>query len=198
MTDDAGRESMERVLASIARCCEKFDGDASREMQDVEAIRAYVATLVSAAAERDELKARCEKAELRTLALYTPLWEHGYDCHDYEAQAIVGEALQAERERDELRAEVDDLQARFDRITDACGRWGWERCTTERELIEQVDAILASLASAERVVEGTRALIAEIDGEDGIDDSDWPGLDSARTALSAHATATASGEKADG
>ena len=43
----------------------------------------------------------------------------------------------------ELESKLADLEKRNQNITDAMTRWGWSHCTTEKELIEQIDFILA-------------------------------------------------------
>ena len=55
-------------------------------------------------------------------------------------EASVGELMNYGRE---LLAERDKLQAAFDRLTDWMTTKGWFHCTTELELMEQVDWIAA-------------------------------------------------------
>ncbi|MCP4256848.1 MAG: hypothetical protein GY774_04875 [Planctomycetes bacterium] len=35
--------------------------------------------------------------------------------------------------------DLEHLEKRFQRITEALERWGWQHCTTEKELIKQID-----------------------------------------------------------
>ena len=56
-----------------------------------------------------------------------------------------------ESELSALQGELASLEKRNQNITDAMNRWGWSHCTTEKELIEQIDFILGELAEREWV-----------------------------------------------
>ena len=40
---------------------------------------------------------------------------------------------------------ITEHDERWQRLTDACTRWDWGHCTTEIELIEQIDFVLATI-----------------------------------------------------
>ena len=62
-----------------------------------------------------------------------------------------------------LQGELASLEKRNQNITDAMNRWGWSHCTTEKELIEQIDFILGELAERESELLDADYLVGVID-----------------------------------
>jgi len=111
---------------------------------------------------------RASKAELRTLSLYTPLWEWGYDCNDYDAQEIVRLALQERsqlgRDVTELRAQLATARANLERAWKAGLLWAREPYTGQTDgerMVADLDAIAiardADLAALDATLTSHRA-----------------------------------------
>lgn len=208
---DTGREALERVLhCEYERPArrELFESSVGTKLIDVPATdacggcdvcltRAYVTDLEQRLAAAE---ARASKAELRTLSLYTPLWEYGYDCNDYEAQEIVGAALQ---EREALRSQLATAEAKF--IAEECAHY---KTRAEREELraevgrlqgelrlvtapqeargDVLIALRSRLAAAERVADALRKFRDERE-QWGMDDNGvQAALDLSLTALDAY------------
>ena len=62
-----------------------------------------------------------------------------------EGEKAIAQIEALESKLSALQGELASLEKRNQNITDAMNRWGWSHCTTEKELIEQIDFILGEL-----------------------------------------------------
>lgn len=75
---------------------------------------------------------------------------------------LEGDITTLEAQNAELKQHLVDYEKRFQRITNMCERLGWEHCTTEVELIEQVESLVVRLAGVIDERDEMAAIIAGV------------------------------------